>query len=166
MDRDRFRNRARELRAFAERMTPLAKMPDRATGADLQLAADLTVKAADTLDELIKATPPGCECRHIKDDGYDYLDYAESCRHHRQYYLLREQLKADYAKMEKALKNEARMKLVAAALSGTAASFNSRDTPQAQGAGWTSITGHAAEKVVERAIAIADETLRQIIGAT
>ena len=155
MDRDRFRNRARELRAFADRMGPLAKMPDRVTAADLQLAADLAAKAADSLDELLKARPAGCNCRLIEDDNYSYLDYAESCLHHRQYYLLREQLKADYAKMERKLKNEVRMKLVAAALSGTATPMDHRDLPIA-----------GVEPVVERAIAIADEAIRRITGAT
>ena len=142
-DRHRFSRRASELRAFADRMGPLAKMPDRATSADLQLAADLAKKAADDLDELVKATPSGCVCRRIENDNYSYLDYHEECLHHRQYYFLREQLKADYAKMEKALKNEVRMKLVAAALSGAAIPLDARD-------------------VVERAITIADETIRQI----
>lgn len=151
IDRDRFRGRARELRAFAERMAPLAKMPDRVTAADLQLAADLATKAADHIDELVSAKPPGCICRHIQDDNYSYLDYAEGCLHHRQYYFLREQLKADYKKMEKALKSEVRMKLVAAALSSTALPLDSRDIPQA-GVG----------TVVERAIAIADEAIRRI----
>lgn len=153
MDRDRFRSRARELRAFADRMTPLAKMPDRATAADLQLAADLATKAADSLDELLKARPPGCNCRLIEDDNYSYLDYAESCIHHRQYHLLREKLKADYAQMEKKLKNETRMKLIAAVLSGTATPMDHRDLPVA-----------GIEPVVERAIAIADEVIRQITG--
>lgn len=153
MDRDRFRTRARELRAFAERMTPLAKMPDRATSADLQLAADLATKAADSLDELLKARPPGCNCRLIEDDNYSYLDYAESCLHHRQYHLLREKLKADYAKMEKALKNETRMKLVAAALSGSAG-IEPKELLDHQG------------QLVQNAIAIADEVIRQITEAT
>ena len=119
-DRHRFSRRATELRAFAERMIPLAKMPDRATGADLQLAADLANKAAADLDELASAAPTGCVCRRIENDNYSYLDYAEACIHHRQLYVLREKLKEDYAKMEKALKDEARMKLVGAALSGSA----------------------------------------------
>ncbi len=149
MDRERFRSRARELRAFAERMTPLAKMPDRATGADLQLAADLATKAADSLDELLKAKPPGCNCRLIEDDNYSYLDYAESCLHHRQYFFLREKLKADYAKMEKALKNEVRMKLVAAALSGSAG-LEPKDLLDHQ------------DQLVQNAIMIADEVIRQL----
>ena len=148
MDRDRFRTRARELRAFADRMTPLAKMPERATAADLQLAADLATKAADSLDELLKARPPGCVCRLIEDDNYSYLDYAEGCIHHRQYYLLREKLKADYAKMEKLLKNEVRMKLVATALAGSA-SLPEEDSPD-------------NDDIAKRAIAIADEVIRQI----
>jgi len=119
-DRHRFSRRAAELRTFAERVEPLAKMPERARGVDIQSAADLARKAADDLDELVKATPPGCICRRIENDNYSFLDYAEECVHHRQYYFLREKLKADYEKMEKLLKNEVRIRLVAAALSGTA----------------------------------------------
>lgn len=152
MDRHRFSRRASELRAFADRMSPLAKMPDRATSADIQLAADLAKKAADDLDELVEATPPGCICRRIENDNYSYLEYAEDCIHHRQYHFLREQLKADYAKMEKALKNEARMRLVAAALTGTAGLPNDDDDP-------------GADDLTERAIAIANEAIRQITQA-
>lgn len=148
MDRHRFSRRAHELRAFADRMGPLAKMPDRATGADIQLAADLATKAASDLDELVAATPPGCVCHRIENDNYSYLDYHEDCLHHRQYYFLREQLKADYAKMEKALKNEARMKLVAAALSGSAVVPVDNSDDDAI--------------LVEHAIAIADATIRLI----
>lgn len=160
MDRDRFRTRARELRAFAERMAPLAKMPDRVTGADLQLAAELANKAAASLDELLEARLPGCICRLIENDNYSYLDYAEACRHHGNLFVQERQLKEGYAKAEKALKNEARMKLVAAALSGTAAAHGTGDVP----AGWTSVTGPAAGALVERAIAIADEAIKRILG--
>ena len=131
-------------------MGPLAKMPDRATGADIQLAADLAAKAASDLDELVAATPAGCVCRRIENDNYSYLDLAEDCIHHRQYYLLREKLKEDYAKMERALKNEARMKLVAAVLSGTAGMPSDVDDLN---------DGDLAK----RAIAIADETIRRIM---
>lgn len=151
-DRHRFSRRARELRAFAERMVPLAKMPDRVTAADIQLAAALATKAASDLDELVSAKPTGCICRHVQDDNYSYLDYAEECLHHRQYYFLREKLKADYAKMEKALKNEVRMKLVAAALSGTAI-IPEEDAPD-------------REDMVKHAIKIADETIRRITEGT
>ena len=145
-DRHRFSRRAEELRAFADRMAPLAKMPDRATAADLQLAADITSKAASALDELVKATPTGCICRRVENDNYSYLDYEESCLHHGQLYFLREKLKDDYVRMEKALKNEARMKLVAAALAGTA-NMAPQDQP-----------------FVANAVAIADEAIRQITG--
>lgn len=145
-DRHRFSRRASELRAFADRMIPLAQMPDRATGADLQLAADLATKAAADLDELAKATPPGCVCRRMQDDNYDYLDYAETCLHHRQLYVLRERVKADYAKMEKALKNEVRLKLVAAALSGAAS------------------MSQLEQSFVDNAVALADEAIRRITG--
>lgn len=146
MDRHRFRDRSRELRAFAERMTPLAKMPDRVTGTDLQLAADLATKAADHLDELLEARLPGCICRQIDNDNYSYLDYTESCRHHSQLYTIRESLKADYKKAEKTLKNEVRMKLVASALTGAAMLPRTADVD------------HYTEKAIE----IADEVIRRI----
>src|SRR5271163_864618 len=150
MERDRFRKRARELRTCAELVGTLTQMPDRATEKDFQQAADLMAGAANDLVALLEATPPGCICRRIEHDNYSYLDYAEGCLHHRQLYVMRESLKADYAKMEKALKNEARMKLVAAALSGTATLRDLRD-PTA-----------GAENVVERALVIADEVLRRV----
>ena len=148
-DRHRFSRRATELRAFAERMIPLAKMPDRATSADIQLAADLATKAASDLDELAAATPTGCICRRIECDNYSYLNYAEACVHHRQLYVLSEKLKTDYAKMEKALKDEVRMKLVAAALSGSAILPRTADLE------------HYAKQAVE----IADEAIRRITRA-
>ena len=152
MDRDRFRDRVRELRAFADRMAPLSRMPDRVTGVDLQLAADLATKAANSIDELTKAKPTGCICRHIENDNYSYLDYAEACLHHSQLYALSVRLKADYAKMEKALKNEARLKLVTAALSGTAGLPSNDDDLD-------------ENDFAKRAIAIADEAIRRIIQA-
>ena len=120
-------------------------MPDRATSADIQLAADLATKAADDLEELIAATPAGCVCRRIENDNYSYLDYVESCIHHRQYYLLREQLKADYQKLEGVLKNEVRMKLVIAALQAQTVRSNEPD-----------------ESMAKLAIKLADEVLRQL----
>lgn len=146
MDKERFQKRARELRAFDERMRSLVKMPDRATGADLQLAADLVANAAADLEELLRAQLPGCTCCRIQDDNYDYLVYAEDCRHHRHGFLREQQLKADYAKAEKKLKDEVRMSLVRAALSGTATLPAMADL----------------HSCVERAIQIADETIRQI----
>ena len=119
-DRHRFSKRSRELNERARLVDDLARMPDRATENDFRQAADLMRGAASDLDELASATPTGCVCRRIENDNYSYLDYHEECLHHRQYYFLREKLKEDYAKMEKALKDEARMKLVAAALSGSA----------------------------------------------
>jgi hypothetical protein len=157
MDRDRFRNRSRELRAFAERMAPLAKMPERATSADLQLAADLVVKGADSIDELVKARPSGCICRTIDRDDYSYLDYAEACLHHGGLFVRERDLKEGYAKMEKALKNEVRMKLVAAALSGAAVSIDPSLDPEQE-----EDLKADVETAVGRAIAIADETIRRI----
>jgi hypothetical protein len=152
-DQHRFGRRANELRAFAERIAPLAKMPDRATGADLQLAAELANKAASDLDELVAATPPGCICRLIEDDNYSYLDYAEACRYHGQLYTLREDLKARHEKMVKALKNETRMRIVLAALTGAALTNTSADKVEHD----AKIAGR-----VGNALDLADEVLKQI----
>jgi hypothetical protein len=142
MDKEHFRKRSNELRVNAERLGQLGKMPDRVTDKDLRDASNLMLYAAMDLDELLKAQLPGCVCRRVQDDYLDYLDYAESCRHHRHLCHLRDHLKAEYAKMEKALKDEVRMSLVRAALSGAALSD--------------------VNIAVERALMIADETLRQI----
>lgn len=138
--RHRFDKRVDQLNEGAQLIEDLARMPDRAT----RQAADLMRGAACDIVELVKAPLMGCVCQRIENDNYSYLDYVESCVHHRQLYALREKLKADYARMEKALKNEARMKIVAVALSGTA--VDARD----------SVT------VVVRAITIADETIRRL----
>lgn len=148
IERDRFRSRAQELRIFADQMTTLAKVPDRTTGADLQRAADLTRKAADSLDELLKGSLPGCICRRIENDNYSYLDYAEACQHHSQLHTLRERLKADYEKAEKALKNETRLQIVGATLAGIATRIETPDV----------------ETCAKRAVEVADAVIRQIAG--
>jgi hypothetical protein len=160
MDRDRFRTQARELRSFAEKMSPLAKMPDRVNADDVKLVAELATKAADSLDELLEGALPGCICRRIHNDNYSYLNYAESCVHHGSLFALEQRLKEDYAKMEKVLKNELRVRLVAAVLSGTAAppqasvtSKNWWEEPE---------VGPSIGGLVKRAIAIADTTIRQL----
>lgn len=120
-DRHRFARRARELNERAKLVEDLGRMPDRATEKDFRSAAELMRNAANDLEELVKAAPPGCICRRVEhDERGSWLDYAEDCIHHRQYHFLREKLKADYAKMEKALKDEVRMKLIAAAITGSA----------------------------------------------
>ncbi len=134
-------------------METLAKVPDRATAADIQLAADLAKKAATDLDDLVKAQPAGCLCRLIENDNYSYLDYHEACIHHRQYWHLREKLKADYAALEKTLKDETRMRLVVAALTGTAGIPANEDD-------------RGGDQLVLRAIDIANETLRRIAEPT
>lgn len=124
-------------------------MPQRVNAADIDQAATMARKAADNLDELLKATPPGCLCRTIDTDNYSYLDYAEACRHHGRLYLLEKDLEARHEKLVKALKNEARMKLVAAALSGAAA-FPQEDDH----------IGRNAH--IERALTIADDTIHRL----
>lgn len=152
MDRNRLLERAKDLRACAELIGSLTQMPDRAAQKDFQRAGNLMEGAAGDLETLVRAQLPGCICHRIQGEDYDYLDYAEGCLHHRQLYTTRERLKADYAKMEEALKNEARMRLVTAALSGSTGHRDPRDT----------LTQYA-KNVVERAITIADETIRQIV---
>jgi hypothetical protein len=147
MDRDRFRKRSRELNERARLVSDLAKMPDRATAKDFREVADLMSGAASDIDELLQANLPGCACRRIENDNYSYLHYAESCRHHGRLYLLEEDLKARYEKAEHALKNEVRLRFVTAALSGAAVSTDVR-------CGWDT-------SIVNRAIAIADEAVRQ-----
>jgi alkyl sulfatase BDS1-like metallo-beta-lactamase superfamily hydrolase len=147
MDCDRFRKRAHDLQNCAQLVKDLTRIPDRWTEKDFRWVTDLMTGAANDIEELIKATPTGCICRRIQDDNYDYLDYTEGCQHHRQLYMLRESLKANYEKMERALKNEVRMRLVEAALSGMAQLTS---------------TSHNVTALVTRAFAIADETLRQI----
>lgn len=151
MDKERFRKRAKDLHGCAQLVKDLTRMPDRATEKDFRQAADLMTGAADDITELVKARLPGCICRRIENDNYSYLDYDEACAHHRELHLIRESLKAEYAKMERALKNEARMKLVTAALSGAAVLQDSRDKTTA-----------AVGTLVEGAIAIADEAIRRI----
>ena len=147
MDHDRFRARARDLRACAALVGGLTQMPDRATPKDFQQAADLLVGAADDLETLIKVRPAGCTCRGIQGDNYGYLVYVEGCLHHGHLYETHARLKADYEKLESALKNEARMKLVTAALTGAA-------------------MHDSGDRELKRAIDIADEALRLLARET
>jgi hypothetical protein len=145
IDRGRFTNRVRDLSALADRLTKLSALPERATADDFRSAAGQAREAANDLTELLKAQLPGCICRRIQDEGYDYLDYNERCPHHRQLYVLRETLKADYEKMEKKLKNAPRLQLVAAALTGAAAT-----------------SGVDYDHDVKKALDIADEVLERL----
>lgn len=148
VDAHRFSKRSRELNERAQILENLAKLPNRATENDLRQAASMMRGAANHLEELVAATPPGCICRHVENDNYSYLDYAEACLHHRQLYILRESLKKDYAKMERQLKDEVRMKLVAAALTGTASMPRQEDP--------------GGKNTVEKALMLADAAIRRI----
>ena len=148
MDRHRFSQRKIDITNCAKLIEDLSRMPDRATEKDLKQAAELMRGAACDLSELFNADLPGCVCRRIDHDNYSYLDYTESCRHHASLYKQQENLKANNTKMEKALKNEARMMLVASALTGTACM-----APQ-------DLAGFA-----NNAIAIADEGIARLTEA-
>lgn len=145
----RFSKRTRELNERAQLLEDLARTPELAPAGCFSRTADLMRGAASDLDELVKATPPGCICRRVNNDNYSYLDYAEECLHHRQLYALSARLKADYARMERALKDETRMKLVVATLSGAATSM----AAQAE---------HLHGAFVENALTLADEVIRRI----
>lgn len=149
MDRHRFSKRSRELYERAKMIEDLGKMPDRAVELDFRQAAEMMRGAATDLEELVKAELPGCVCRRIDRDDYSYLDYSLECRHHHQLQFLTEKLKADYAKMEKTLKDEARMKLVTAALAGTAS---------------LSPLDHDPEQIMINAIGIANGVIYRLTG--
>lgn len=145
MERHRFSNRVRELKERAKLVEDLGRVPDRAKEKDFRDLAELLRKTASDIEELVDAKLPGCICRRIDHDDYSYLVYATECRHHHQLHFMTEKVKADYAKMEKTLKDEARMKLVATALTGTA-SLAVQDLPSFS----------------RNAIAIADETIARL----
>lgn len=150
MDHDRFRTRARELRATADEVSCLTALPDDITAPiasrhKLKTTVELLRDAAFDIEQLVGAKPTGCTCRRIQDENaYDYLDYAEGCLHHHELYQIRAHLKEEYVKMERVLKNEVRLRLITAALSGTARMPDDDDV------------------LVKRAIAIADEALDRI----
>jgi len=146
---ERFRKRAKDLRACAELVGNLKQLPERVAPKDFEQVVDLMAGAASDIEMLVKSRPIGCICRCIEGENFDYFDYVEGCFHHSQLYQLRETLKADYAKMERALKNEARMKLVAAALAGAA-----------------TLPNYTAHDYAKRAVEIADETIRRITETT
>ena len=150
MDRDRFETKAACLRAGAKLLADLARMPDRATAKDFQGAADLMASAADDFDNLRKSRPIGCVCRRIESDNYSCLDYEPTCTHHGHLFALAAKLKADYEKLERALKNEVRLRLITSALAGTAA----------LAAGGEAVT----KTYAERALDLADAALHQISG--
>jgi hypothetical protein len=150
VDRHRFSKRARELAERAKRLEDLGKMPDRAVELDFRQAGEMMRGAAADIQELIEAKLPGCICRRIDHDDYSYLDYSLECRHHHQLHALTEKVKADYKKMEKVLKDEIRMKLVAAALSGAV-----RDDSNSTNA-----------QLATDAIEIADEAIRRLTEVT
>ena len=152
MDRHRFSSRVRELKERAKLVEDLGRVPDRAKEKDFRDIAELLRKTAADIEELVDAKLPGCICRRIDHDDYSYLVYADECRHHHRLHVLTEKLKADYAKMEKTLKDEVRMKLIAAALSGTAG------MPPID----RLVENAINDRLVENAITVADETIRRL----
>ena len=144
-----FRQRQHELNEHVQLFAKLSQMPERLTEKDLQRAIYLMSRAAEDLGRLMDARLPGCVCRRIEDENYSRLVYEKTCTHHSSLFHQEKALEEGYAKAEKALKDEARMKLVAAALSGAAGlceTTNDLDD----------------EDLAKRAISIADETIRRI----
>lgn len=151
MDGYQARKHAEDLRSRAGELRKLARMPDRAKADDFKAAAEAMLQGADSISALLSANLPGCECRHVETDSYSRLDYVESCRHHGHLYRQIEELKKSYEKTEKKLKDEVRLSLVKAALTGASTLVGPADGP------------HTI--IVKRAIAVADEAIRQITGA-
>ena len=152
MDRDRFRTCSRDLRKLSEQQYRLAEMPDRATKNDFEAAAKQMLRAAEDLEDLLKAQLPGCICRRIVDDNYNYLDYAEACQHHGSLFRQVAAMKARYEKIEDDLKNEARMKILPAALAAAATAWPAAGSTDAALAG--------------AAFRLTDEVLRRLVGET
>lgn len=115
-----FRQRQHELNEHVQLFAKLSPMPERLTEKDLQRAIYLMSRAAEDLGALLDARLPGCTCRRIEDDNYSRLIYEKTCTHHSSLYHQEKTLEERYAKAEKTLKDEARMKLITAAISGAA----------------------------------------------
>lgn len=120
MDRAHYRKRVRDLNECAALIDQLTRMPDRATEKDFRQLADLLREAAKDVEALLNAELPGCTCRRVEHDDSSCLDYNESCRHHAHLVARLASNKKHYEDAEKKLKNEVHVRLVAAALSGTA----------------------------------------------
>ena len=138
---------AKRYRKLADDLDRLAEMPDRLTKKDVEAAAKALRDAAGDIDGLTRAKPSGCVCRHIESDNYDYLDYDESCYHHGSLVRQIAATKKDYKEAEKRLRDEARMKLIVAALPGTTANPDLN-----------------YEEAARAAIEISDEVIRQLLS--
>jgi hypothetical protein len=144
MTTNRYHSHMNELRKQATLLKSLAPLSERVSAKDLLGAVDAMQLAASALEELIRARPEGCVCDLIDDR---YLSYAESCTHHGHLHVLLEALKAEYVKLEKTLKDETRLKLIAGALAGTAGL-------------------EPKQAIAKQAIAVADEVLKQLTDAS
>lgn len=145
MDRDRFRTCASDLVKLSDQLLKLSGMPDRATRHDFEAAATLVSRAAKDLEDLLKVQLPGCICRRIQDDYYNYLEYAEACQHHGGLFHQHAATRAHYEKLENALKDEVRMRFITAALTGTASDQSTN------------------KHIVQNALDLADEALRRLV---
>ena len=76
--------------------------------------------AAADLGRLMNARLPGCICRRIEDEHYSRLVYEKTCTHHSSLFHQEKSLEEGYAKAEKVLKDEPRMRVIIAALTGAA----------------------------------------------
>ena len=144
MTTNRYHHHMNELRTQASLLNTLAKVPERASEKDLLGASDTMFLAASALDALMRARPEGCVCDLIDDR---YLAYHASCVHHGHLHVTLEALKAEYTKLEKTLKDETRLKLIAGALAGTAGL-------------------EPSATLAKKAIEIADEVIRQVTGVS
>jgi hypothetical protein len=106
-----------ELKQHAAQLDKLAELPERATRNDIRNAAAALLDASNDIRKLLKYPLPGCPCRRITDENYDYLVYTDACQHHAHLKREEERIKAAYTKAEEKLKENLRTKFMAAALS-------------------------------------------------
>lgn len=133
-----------KLDAHAKELYQLSGMIERLTKADVAKAAKSLEEAARALEDLMKGELPGCTCRTIDNDNYSYLDYNETCRHHRGLWLFQNESKKKYDEAHKKLKHELRIKLVTEIVG-------------------RSPSGLSDEETVERALRLADKTIEGLL---
>jgi hypothetical protein len=153
MSYESVRARVHEIMQIAERFQILASMPDHVTRADIEQAVSALRDSALKISFLIEATPVGCTCpRTEREDRSTFIDrYDPECRHHGRLHALEERGNKLYEDTRQKLKNEVRIQLVAAALTGLLS--------------WRpSLTTEQRLMIVDVAIASADMTIEKLLA--
>lgn len=138
----------REFVRVANAIEKLRDMPERTTRAELDAWSAALVRAARYLDELTRTRLHGCTCRYHEDDDRSWVTPDPACPHHKHQIEEQAALAKHYAKQQKKLTDEVRLRLVAAAITGLAG------RPSV-----SSVDGLAAE-----ALQVADAVIAKILG--